>query len=455
MPPEILPPHAIDAERAVLGSMLIEKDAVIKALDILTDNDFYSTNHKHIFRAITVLYMNNEPAETVTVSNALRMKNLLEDVGGAQYLLDMIGQVSTAANVEHYAQIVKDKAVLRTIVAVSTDMAVDAGSQGKTPQEILGKAESSIYALSAATTTKGFSPVSDLVHPMLEAIEKLHNDKRDYPGLVTGFDEFDKMTAGLQNGDLILIAGRPSMGKTAFGLNITTNVAIKRSAPVALFSLEMSKESLMIRMAASVGGVNAHQARQGWIAGHNWVKFTEAVAKIHSAPIYIDDTATLNVVEIRTRSRKLASELRGKGTPLSLIVIDYLQMMHGVGRSESREREMAEISRSLKGLARDLNIPVIALSQLSRQTEQKGREGHKPQMSDLRESGALEQDADVIAFMYRESYYKRDDPELERKATLILAKQRNGPTGEIPLSFIREWTRFDNYKDMYEEEVTS
>jgi replicative DNA helicase len=355
----------------------------------------------------------------------------------------MVSSVSTAANVEHYAEIVREKSILRTLISVGTDIVSDAFSEKRSPEEILDKAESVIYKVSEDSAAKGFTPLSELVHPMLERLEKLHADKKDVPGLRTGFDDFDKLTAGLQPSELIIIAGRPSMGKTAFGLNIVENVALKEKLPVAVFSLEMSKEALMLRLLCSAAQVDAHKTRQGFIAGQNWSKLTTVAGKLAEAPIYIDDSPILSVMEIRTRARRLATELKIQKKELALIVIDYIQMMRGVGRQESRQQEMAEISRSLKGLARDLNIPVMALSQLSRKPEEKGREG-KPQLSDLRESGALEQDADVVGFIYRESYYRRDDPDLERKATLILAKQRNGPTGDINLSFFREFTRFEN-----------
>jgi len=438
-----IPPQAIEAETAVLGSMLIEKEAVLKVLDILRDTDFYKGAHRNIFRIIRDLYMENQPVDTITVSAKLKTEKLLEDIGGGAYLTQLVNSVSTAANVEHYAEIVHEKAILRTLITVGSDIVGEAFNEKSSPTDILFKAGEILYKVSEDAQEKGFVPLSELVHPALERIEKLHADKKDVPGLRTGFDDFDRMTAGLQPSELIIIAGRPSMGKTAFGLNIIENVALLEKLPVALFSLEMSKEQLMMRLLCSAAQVDAQKTRQGFIAGQNWSKLTTVAGKLAEAPIYIDDSATLNVMEIRTRSRRLANELRMQNKQLSLIVIDYIQMMRGVGRSESRQLEMAEISRSLKALARDLKIPVIALSQLSRKPEEKGREG-KPQLSDLRESGALEQDADVVGFIYRESYYRRDDPDLERKATLILAKQRNGPTGDIDLAFFREFTRFEN-----------
>ena len=438
-----IPPQANDAEMAVIGSMLIEKEAIIKVLDKVRDSDFYKEAHKHIFRMIQSLYLDNQPIDAITVAARLKKENLLDAAGGPAYLTEMINFVSTAANVEHYAAIVREKSVLRQLITVGTDIVGSAFSEKRSAEEILDAAESTLYKVSELGTAKGFTPISELVHPMLETLEKLHANKKDVPGLRTGFDEFDKYTAGLQPAELILLAARPSMGKTALGLNIVENVGLVDKKPVAMFSLEMSKEQLMLRLLCSAAQVDSHKTRQGYIASQSWSKLTTVAAKIAEAPIYIDDSSSLSVMELRTRARRLATELKVQGKELSLIVIDYIQMMRGVGRAESRQQEMAEISRSLKGLARDLNVPVIALSQLSRKTEEKGREG-KPQLSDLRESGALEQDADVVCFIFREGYYRRDDPDLERKATLILAKQRNGPTGEIELAFIREFTRFEN-----------
>lgn len=438
-----IPPQALEAEMAVLGAMLIEKEAVMKALDVLHTGDFYKNSHKNIFRVAQNLYVENQPVDTITVAAQLKRENLLDEVGGAAYLTQLVNAVATAANVEHYAGIVREKSILRSLITLGSDIVTEALSEKRTAEEILDKAEAGIFKVSEEGASKSFTPLSELVHPMLENIERLHANKKDVPGLRTGFDDFDKMTAGLQPAELIIIAGRPSMGKTAFGLNIVENVAMQEKKAVAMFSLEMSKEALMLRLLCSAAQVDAHKTRQGFIAGQNWSKLTTVASKLAEAPIYIDDSSSLSVMELRTKARRLATELKVQKKELSLIVIDYIQMMRGVGRMESRQQEMAEISRSLKGLARDLNVPVIALSQLSRKPEEKGREG-KPQLSDLRESGALEQDADVVGFIYRESYYRRDDPDLERKATLILAKQRNGPTGDVDLTFIREFTRFEN-----------
>ncbi len=428
---------------AVLGSMLIEKEAVIKTVDILTDKDFYKDSHQSIFRIIRDLHFENHAVDTITVSSELKKKNLLTDIGGASYIASLINSVSTSANVEHYAKIVREKSILRQVISVGTDMVSSAFREKGSAEEILDNSETLLFGISQQRITKGFSAVNDLVHPTLDYLERINKNKKDVPGLRTGFTDFDKMTAGLQPSELILIAARPSMGKTAFALNIAENVALLEKKPVALFSIEMSKESLMMRLLCSVGRVNAHKARQGFLATRDWPALTTAAAKLSEADIYIDDSSTLSVLELRARARRLASELKVQKKELALIVIDYIQMMRGSGGQESRQQEIAEISRSLKSLARDLNVPVVALSQLSRKPEEKGRE-KRPQLSDLRESGALEQDADVVAFIYREGYYKPDDPDLANKATVIISKQRNGPTGDVDLNFFRDYTKFEN-----------
>lgn len=439
-----LPPQAIDAEMALLGSMLIEKEAVIKVVDLVQEQDFYKDSHRQVFRIIRDLYLENKPADAVTISEELKRLKLFIEFGGAEFITNLINSVSTAANVEHYAAIVREKSILRQLISTGTDIVSSAFTEKKSAEEILDKSESLLFTIAQKHTQRGFTQVRDLVHPTLEYLEMLNKDKKNVPGLRSGFTDFDAMTAGLQKSELILIAGRPSMGKTAFGLNIAENVALNEKKAVAVFSLEMSRESLMLRLLCSTSRVNAHNARKGFLAARDWPALTTAAAKLSEAPIYIDDSSTLSVLELRAKARRLASELAIQKKELSLIMIDYIQMMHGSNsRAESRQQEMSEISRSLKGLARDLRVPVIALSQLSRKPEEKGRSG-KPQLSDLRESGALEQDADVVCFIYREGYYRQDDPDLQKKATLILAKQRNGPTGEINMVFERDYTRFEN-----------
>lgn len=448
MPGQIdrIPPQALEAEKAVVGSMLIEKEAVIKAMDIVSELDFYEASHKVLFIAIRDLYLENQAVDAITVSDILKKRKQLEKVGSG-YITSLINMVTTAANVEYYANIVREKSILRQLIGTGSEIVTSAFDEKFTAEEILDKSESALFSIAQKRAARGFASLASLVHPTLEYLEKIHTDKREVPGLRTGFSDFDKMTAGLQPAELILIAARPSMGKTAFALNIAEHVAMNEKKAVALFSLEMSKESLMLRLLCSAARVNSHNTRQGFISTQNWSRLTTVATKLSEAPIYIDDSSSLNVLELRARARRLATELKVQGKELSLVMIDYIQIMRGLGKTESRQQEMADISRSLKGLARDLNIPVVALSQLSRKPEEKGREG-KPQLSDLRESGALEQDADVVGFIYREGYYKRDAT--DKTATLIIAKQRNGPTGDVNLIFEKDYTRFESFTPMDE-----
>jgi replicative DNA helicase len=440
---ERTPPQAIEAEMAVLGAMLIEKEAVLKVMDVLNADDFYKPEHRNLFMVIHDLFINDKAVDAVTVSNELKRRNQLEEVAGGAYITSLINSVSTAANVEYYANIVRDKAVLRQLINTGSYI-VDSAFNDKNPAEdILDSSETMLYNIAQKRVSRGFTPISDLIHPTLEYLEKIRTDKSQVPGLRSGFIDLDKMTGGLQPSELVIIAGRPSMGKTAFALNIIEHISINEKKPIALFSLEMSKESLMMRLLCSVAKANLYEARTGFLSAKRWPALTTAGRIISDSHIYIDDSSNLSVLELRARARRLATELKVQKKELSLIVVDYIQMMRGSARTESRQQEIADISRSLKALAKDLRVPVIALSQLSRKTEEKGREG-KPQLSDLRESGAIEQDADVVIFIYREGYYKREDPDMEKKATIIIGKQRNGPTGEISLVFEREYTRFEN-----------
>jgi replicative DNA helicase len=349
----------------------------------------------------------------------------------------------TAANIEHYARIVKDKAVLRQLIHVSTKIVTAAYSQAGDVADLLDEAEHQIFSIAQSKAEKGFVSVSDLVHDVIETVEKLYQRKTHVTGVPTGFSEIDAMTSGFQPSNLIIIAGRPSMGKTSFAMNIAEHVALHEKKPVAVFSLEMSREELMLRMLCSQARVDSHKVRRGYLEKKYWNTLTAAASQIAQSPIYIDDSSALSVLEMRARSRRLAAELSAKGTPLALIMVDYLQLMRGMGRVESRQQEISEISRNLKALARDLRVPVMALSQLSRRPEEKGREG-RPQLSDLRESGAIEQDADLVAFIFREEVYKPQELDNQGKAKILIAKQRNGPTGEVELAFLREFTKFEN-----------
>ncbi|MFC1501512.1 replicative DNA helicase [Elusimicrobiota bacterium] len=437
-----VPPQSIEAEMAVLGSMLIEKEAVTKVFDIIGEKDFYKDYHRQIFLTVRDLDLDNQAIDVVTVSDKLKKNKAFLDMGGMSYLTSLINSVSTAANVEHYAGIVRDKSILRHLINTGTEIVGAAFNEQKSAEEILDRSQTMLFDLSKSRATRGFAKISDLVHSSLQNLEKLLTDKKDIPGLRTGFTDFDKLTAGLQRSDLVVIAARPSMGKTAFALNIAEHVAMNEKKCVAIFSLEMSKESLMMRLLSSAARVNSHNTRQGYISRQNWINLTTVATKISEAPLYIDDSSSISVLELRGRARRLAAELAIEKKELSLIIIDYIQIMRGAGRVESRQQEMSDISRALKGLAKDLNVPVIAISQLSRKPEEKGREG-RPQLSDLRDSGAIEQDADVVAFIYREGYYKRDDPEKEKNATVIIGKQRNGPTGDVNLIFQKDYTRFE------------
>ncbi|AKL97395.1 replicative DNA helicase [Endomicrobium proavitum] len=450
---EKVPPQALDAEMAVLGAMLIEKEAITKAIDIIKEDDFYKEVHRQIFTVARDLYLENQPADIITIADKLKKVSMFSEVGGVSYLTSLIDSVQTAANVEHYASIIRDKSILRNLINAGSQIVTDAFNEKYSPEEILDQSQSRLFNISQVKNNNGFVKVGELVRPTLKILEKLHSDKKDIPGLRTGFSELDVMTAGLQPSELIIIAARPSMGKTSFALNIAEHVALEEKKPVAIFSLEMSKESLMMRFLASVSRVNAHNLRKGRFQPADWSRLTTNAQNISESPIYIDDSSDISVIELRARARRLATELEAKKTPLSLVVIDYIQIMRGSSRnSESRQLEVAEISRSLKGLARDLKVPVIALSQLSRKTEDKGRKDNKPQLSDLRDSGAIEQDADVVAFIHREGYYNRQDPDLKNSASVIIGKQRNGPTGEISLTFESEYTKFSDLSQRREQE---
>jgi len=438
-----IPPQSPEAEMAVLGAMLIEKEAVVKAIEILDSGDFYKSSHRAIYNAITELFSNNEPVDEITVVEKLKKEKVLQDIGGASYITSLTNFVSTAANIENYAKIVKEKSVLRAIIVAGTNMVEMGYRDDSIPDEILDQSETKLFEINNSRTQKGFSDLPKALRATLEYMEKIHKDKRDVPGLASGFTELDDLTTGFNPGELIIIAGRPGMGKTAFALNIVEHVAIKEKKAVAVFSLEMSVSALLTRLVCSLARVDLQKVRRGQIANH-WADITTVVSKISEAPIYIDDSSSINALDIRAKSRRLALELKSQGKKLSMIVVDYLQFMTTARRVESREKEVAEMSRALKSLAKDLEVPVVVLSQLSRKPEEGGREG-KPKLSDLRESGAIEQDADVVMFVYRDGYYDKNDPDKDKTASIIVAKQRNGPTGDIKLVFNGEYTRFDNF----------
>lgn len=443
---EKLPPQSLDAEMALIGAMLIEEDAAVKAIELVKEEDFYGKVHQLIFDTIRKLVdVQNQNVDIVTVNDKLKTNPMYVDVGGIRYLTSLIDKVKTAANVEDYANIIKDKSVLRQIVNAGTKMVTDAYSEKKLPVDILDDSQEIIFNISKQNILTDFVLPSALIADTVTKLEKLHNDKKDVSGLRTGFDNLDKMTSGLQPSELIILAGRPSMGKTSFALNIAENIAVHNKGTVAIYSLEMSKEALMMRFLASCALVNGLALKNGKFKSEDWTNLTTAARKLSESSVYILDKANMNVTELRASARKLAKQLEIKGKKLDLIIVDYLQLMRSNAgyKSESQEAEIADISRSLKGVARDLAIPVMALSQLSRENEKRGKD-KTPQLSDLRGSGAIEQDADVVAFVHREGYYDREDPDKAKQASIIISKQRNGPTGIVELTFETEYTKFFN-----------
>jgi replicative DNA helicase len=450
-----VPPQALDAERAVLGSMLIESEAVERAMEILNDKSFYKDSHRKIFSAAVEMQDRGEPVDLVTMAEELKRLKQLGDVGGSSYLKELTESVSTAAHVEHYAKLVHDKAILRDLINLSTTIVSDCHGENE-PSTLLDQAQASIFKLTQQQKTQGFAHAKELAHEVIEDIERLQKNKGDVTGVPTGLKKLDSKTAGLQKGDMIIIGARPSQGKTALALNIAAHIVLHTDEPqpVAIFSMEMSKQAIMTRFIASEARVNLHEVRNGFFRRERWTDLTNAASRLSEAPLYILDTPGLSVLEVRSQARRLANELSSKGRKLGVILIDYLQLMRGSSRrSESRQQEVSEISRGLKALARDLNVPVVVLSQLSRRVEDKGRSDARPQLSDLRESGAIEQDADLVAFIYREGYYKRDDPTVENKAEIIIAKQRNGPTGIVELMFRPELARFENLEVVTDSEA--
>ena len=438
-----IPPQAIEAEKAVLGAMLIEKEAIESALELLKENFFYKEAHRQIFRAVQSLYDQGKAVDIVTVSEELRRLKTMQEVGGAAYLSELINTVSTAAHVGYYARIVRDKGFLREIIQSSTRIVQQCYEEGQDATVILDQAEKDIFSIAQQQTVHGFQPAAELAHRVIERLEAQHQRKTNLTGVASGYTDLDNLTSGFQKSDLIILAARPSQGKTALALNVAAHAATA-GLPVAIFSLEMSSESIFTRLICSKAGANLHEIRRGFFRREHWSALTSSAAQLAESPLYIDDTPGLSMMEIRSRARRLAADLKSQNKELSLIIVDYLQLMRagGGGRFESRQVEVSEISRGLKNMARDLDVPVVALSQLSRRVEEQGR-GGRPQLSDLRESGSLEQDADVVMFIYREGYYK-PEPDNKNKAEIIVAKQRNGPTDNVPLFFRFECTRFEN-----------
>jgi len=439
-----LPPQNLEAEQSVLGGILIENEAINRVMEILDPDDFYRDAHRKIFNALINLSERDEPADLITLTNELRKIDQLDSIGGASYLASLIDSVPTAANIEYYAKIVKEKSILRKLIQTSTEIITQSYEDRGDVEVFLDEAERAIFDISEKRVRPSFFSIRDVVKESFKTIERLFQKKELVTGVPSGFKELDRMTAGFQPSDLIIIAGRPSMGKTAFCLNVAQYAAVENKIPVAVFSLEMSKEQLVIRMLCSEAQVEGTRLRTGFLNESDWPKLTIAAGNLSEAPIYIDDSAALSVLELRAKARRLKSE-RGLG----MLIIDYLQLMKGRARVESRQQEISEISRSLKALAKELNIPVIAVSQLSRKTEE--RTGNRPQLSDLRESGAIEQDADLILFIYRDEVYNRGEDNPNRgKAEVIIGKQRNGPIGKIEMAFLDKFTTF---KELYKGET--
>ncbi len=443
---ERIPPQALDAEMAVLGSMLIDKDALNDALEILKPEHFYKDAHQVIFAAMQTLAERNQAVDIVTVVEELKRQKALTKVGGEVYLAKLGDKVSTAAHAKYYAELVYKKFVVRDLIRTATSLVQRCYKEDDDdPQVLIDSAADQIYKLSQRQKLSGFVSSKELAPEVMEMLEKAFKNKNTIQGVPTGLNKFDHMTGGLRKSDLIILGARPSQGKTAMALNIAHHACVECNIPVAFFSLEMGRHIIYERMIGAAAMAEIHKLRSGYFEKSKWPDLMREMDRLAKAPLYIDDTSGISITELRMRARRLASELKKQGKELGLIVIDYLQLIRGgERRSESRQQEVSEISRLLKDLARTLDVPVLALSQLSRKNEDKSRVDNKPMLSDLRESGSIEQDADVVALIHRDGYYKRDDEQLKRKATLIIAKQRNGPVGDIDLAFFGEFALFTN-----------
>ena len=438
-----IPPHDIEAEQAILGCMLIDQDATSDAIEVLKPEDFYRDDHKYIYEAMLNLYTKGEPIDIITVKDELTSMQKFEAVGGIEYLATLPDRAPLVANSDKYIKIVEEKSILRKLIKTATEIEGLGYAQNEEVDNVIDQAEKKIFDIMQNKNQKGYTPIKDVLVETFAELEKLYNQKQPVTGIATGFTDLDNRTAGLHNSDLILIAARPAMGKSAFALNIATNAAINEKVPVAIFNLEMSKTQLVNRMLCSEAMVDSNKVRTGKIDEEDWIKLATALGPLSEALIYIDDTPGISISEIRAKCRKLKLEKN-----IGLVVIDYLQLIQGSGKkNSSREQEISEISRSLKIIAKELDVPVIALSQLSRESEK--RQDHKPMLSDLRESGAIEQDADLVMFIYRDDYYNQDS-EKKNIAEIILAKHRAGATGTIELLWMGSYTKFANL-DKYRE----
>lgn len=436
-----VPPHSIEAEQSVLGGLLLDNSSWEKVADLLVDHDFYRNDHQLIFRGIADLFEHSQPVDVITLAEWHDKRGELDDVGQLAYLGTLARNTPSAANILAYANIVRERSILRQLISIGTSISsVAFNPDGRSSEEMLDLAERQVFEIAekGAKRSGGFVQVKDVLGKVVDRIDTLFEQDSPITGLSTGFSDFDTQTSGLQPADLVIVAGRPSMGKTTFAMNLAENAAIKSKEPVAVFSMEMPADSLAMRMLSSLGQIDQHRLRSGKLNDDDWPRLTSAIALLNEAPLFIDDTPALTVTELRARARRLKRE-----HGLSLIVIDYIQLMQGSGRNnENRATEISEISRSLKSLAKELDVPLIALSQLNRSLEQ--RPNKRPVMSDLRESGAIEQDADLIVFIYRDEVYNPDSPE-KGKAEIIIGKQRNGPIGTVALTFQGKYTRFENF----------
>ncbi|WP_100011678.1 replicative DNA helicase [Lentibacillus sediminis] len=441
---ERIPPHNIEAEQSVIGAVFLEPEAFTTASELLVAEDFYRAGHQRIFAAMMKLADRGEPIDLVTVTTYLQNAKQLDEAGGVAYLSEVAGSVPTAANIQYYSQIVEEKALLRRLIRTATDIVTSGFEKEDDVDDVLNEAEKNILEVSSRQNSGNFKAIKDVLIEVYDNIEQLHQASDDVTGVATGFRDLDRITSGFQRNDLIIVAARPSVGKTAFALNVAQNVAVNSNENVAIFSLEMGAEQLVQRMLCAEGNIDSQRLRNGQLQADDWSKLTMAMGSLSNAGIYIDDSPGIRVSEIRSKCRRLKQE-----QGLGMILIDYLQLIQGSGNSrENRQQEVSEISRALKGLARELNVPLIALSQLSRGVE--SRQDKRPMMSDLRESGSIEQDADIVGFLYRDDYYDSES-EQQNIIEIIISKQRNGPTGTVELAFVKEYNKFVDLDHRYQE----
>ena len=436
-------PSNVDAERSLLGSVFVNNENYYRIVEFLRPEDFYLDAHRVIFRTMVSLMENSRAIDLITLQDELLRGSSLESAGGIGYLSGLMDGIPHLLNIEHYIEIIRDRSLLRQMIGSASKMMADCFDQAETADAILDKAEQSLFSLSEHRTKAGFVSVGAMHDEATQLLTRLYEDKEMITGVPTGFTNLDRDTSGFQPGDLVILAARPSMGKTALALNMAQHVAVKKGMPVGIFSLEMSRQQLLMRFLCAQSMVDAHKVRTGYIARDDFQQLIDALAVVTQAPLHIDDSSSLTIMEMRAKARRLKAE-----HGLKLLIVDYLQLMSSYGRVENRVQEISGISRGLKALAKELEVPVIALSQLSRAPEQ--RQGdHRPQLSDLRESGSIEQDADVVLFIYREEVYKPDDEDLKGKAELIISKQRNGPIGSVKLAFLKQYTKFENLMEGY------